>query len=285
VNKDAHEVNGLESKEVDMQEALQTGKAKWRKRIAPSILGFVFSLCLIFLGASSGAGPRIWFLPATFLLLLAVLALARRLLPRVAAWCEAGISFLLATITGALLISGVFAAFLLANFDTEYAPGYAARAFDAVKLGDTREAVVSRLGEPLSSYDTEPYQQWIFSDDQQPSFSESGIGNGTYTTFTFDSSGRVKNVAGQTTPTGNTIRIGDGENFLKLKDDEKKGLLGKAEDAIRTRFGQPVAVYDYRASKVLHYSRSPSISNYHLRELGLDQNGMVVHIRKSIYWD
>ena len=268
-----------------MNKEPQIGRSRWRKQLAPSILGFVFSLCLLFLGTTSGAGPRIWFIPATVVLLLAVLALARRLLPRVAAWCEAGITFLLAAITGALLVSGVVAALVWASFDTEYSPGYTARVFDAVKVGDSREAVVSRLGEPLSSYDTEPFHQWIFSGDQQPSFAESGTGSGTYTTFTFDSTGRVKNVSGQTTPTANTIRIGDGENFLKLKNDEIKGLLGKTEDAIRTRFGHPVAVYDYRASKVLDYSRSPSSSNYHLRKLGLDQNGNIVHIWKSIYWD
>ena len=160
-----------------MQREPQTGRAKWRKRIVPSILGLVFSLCLLFLGATSGTGSRIWGIPATVVLLLAVLALARRLLPRVAAWCDAGITFLLATITGALLISGVVASLLWASFDTEYAPGYTARAFDAVNLGYTREAVVSRLGEPLSSYDTEPFQQWVFSDDHQSSFAESGIGN------------------------------------------------------------------------------------------------------------
>jgi hypothetical protein len=86
-------------------------------------------------------------------------------------------------------------------------------------------------------------------------------------------------------PTANTIRIGDGENFLKLKNAEIKGLLGKTEDAIRTRFGYPVAVYDYRASKVLEYSRSPSSSHYNLRKLGTDQDGNIVHIWRSIYWD
>jgi len=42
----------------------------------------------------------------------------------------------------------------------------------------------------------------------------------------FDVSGRVKNVSGQTQTTANTIRIGDGENFLKLKGEEIKSLQG-----------------------------------------------------------
>ena len=226
-----------------------------------------------------------WFIPATAVLLLAALAVARRILPGLAAWCEAGITFLLAAAAGALLIGVVVAAILWASFDTEYAPGYAARAFDAVRLGDTREAVVSRLGEPLSSHDTEPYRKWIFSDDHQPTFAESGTGDGTYTTFTFDGSGRVSHVSGQTALSAYTIRMGDGENFLKLKNEAIQRILGETEDGIRARFGQAVAVYDYRASKVLDYSRSPSSSNYHLRKLGLDRDGKVVHIWKSIYWD
>jgi hypothetical protein len=152
-------------------------------------------------------------------------------------------------------------------------------------LGDTREAVVSRLGEPLCSHDSEPFQQWIFSADQQPSFAERGSGNGTYTTFTFDSTGHVKSIFGQTTPTANTVRIGEGENYLKLKKEDIERLRGKTQDVIRTQFGPPVAVYDYKASKVLDYSRSPSSANYHLRKLGLNQHGNVVHIWKSIYWD
>ena len=226
-----------------------------------------------------------WLIPATVVLLLAVLAVARRLLPALAAWCETGITFLLAALTGAALICGVIAALVWASFDTEYAPGYTEKAFRAVRLGDTQEAVLSRLGEPLSSRDTQPFQQWIFSADQQPAFPEIGIGNGTYTTFTFDASGRVKNISGQTQLTANTIRIGDGENFLKLKGESIKHFHGATMGDIRTRFGEPVAVYDYRASRVLDYSRSPSSSHYHLKRLGTDQDGKVVHIWNSIYWD
>ena len=263
----------------------QTGERKWKRRIAPSILGFACSLSLLFLGASIGPVRTVWFIPAVVILLLAALALAKRSVPRLAAWCEFGNTFLLAAVTGTLLIGSVFAALLWASFDTEYAAGYTEKAFRDVRLGDTREAVLSRLGEPISSYDTEPFRQWIFSDNQQPSFAESGVGNGTYTIFTFDVSGTVKNVSGQTQPSANTIRIGDGENFLRLKGEEVKNLHGTTLDEIETQFGQPVAVYDYRASKVLYYSRSPSSSHYHLRMVGIDEDGKVVHIWRSIYWD
>lgn len=263
----------------------QTGERKWRRRIAPSILGSACSLSLLLFGASTGTGRTVWFIPAIVALLLAALVLAKRSFPRLATWCEFGITFLLAAVTGMVLIGSVVAGIVWANFDTEYAAGYTEKAFRAVRLGDTREAVFSRLGDPISSHETEPFRQWIFSDNKQPSFAESGVGNGTYTIFTFGVSGTVKNVSGQTQPSAHTIRIGDGENFLKLKGEEIKNLHGATLDEIGTRFGQPVAVYDYRASKVLEYSRSPSSSHYHLRKVGVDEDGKVVHIWRSIYWD
>lgn len=268
-----------------MRREPQAGERKWRRHIAPSILGFACSLSLLFLGASIGPRRSVWFIPSTVILLLAALVLARRSLPRLASWCEFGITILLAAVTGTVLIGGVVAALVGASFDTEYAAGYTAEGFRAVRLGDTQESALSRVGKPLSSQDTEPFQQWVFSDDQQSSFAETGIANGSYTTFTFDVSGRVKNVSGQVQPTANSIRIGDGENFLKLKGEEIKSLHGATADEVRTRFGQPVAVYDYRVSTVLNYSRSPSSSHYHLRKLGTDQDGRVVHIWRSIYWD
>ncbi|MFH0824402.1 MAG: hypothetical protein V2B18_16740, partial [Pseudomonadota bacterium] len=73
----------------------QTGERKWRRRIAPSILGFACSLSLLFLGASIGPGRTVWFIPAIVILLLAAFALAKRSFPPLAAWCEFGITFLL----------------------------------------------------------------------------------------------------------------------------------------------------------------------------------------------
>jgi hypothetical protein len=42
---------------------------------------------------------------------------------------------------------------------------------------------------------------------------------------------------------------------------------------------------NYKASKLLRYSRSPSSSNYHLRMVGVDKDGKVAHIWRKIYWD
>ena len=71
---------------------------------------------------------------------------------------------------------------------------------------------------------------------------------------------------------------------------EREGLLlakreGNTQDEIRQTLGPPLAVYEHKATKVLWYSQSPSSSNYHLRNVGVDKDGKVVHIWKEIYWD
>ena len=57
---------------------------------------------------------------------------------------------------GALVGSLIFVLFLyLFGLDTEYAPGYSEAAFESVRIGETREAVVARLGEPLWTFGEE----------------------------------------------------------------------------------------------------------------------------------
>jgi hypothetical protein len=182
-------------------------------------------------------------------------------------------------------VVGAVAALMWSSFDTEYAPGYSAKAFNGIRVGDSYETVLSKLGEPLSSRQTEPFRSWIYSASEQPSFAKSGIGDGTHTTFGFDREGRVRFASGQTSPSPHTIRFGDGENHLRLKNEDIELLKGASEGEMRNRFGPPVATYEYQTSTVLIYSRSPSSSNFHLRNLGMDENGKVVHIWKSIYWD
>ena len=268
-----------------MQGKHQSGMTRWRRRIVPIILGFTASFGILFIGSTSGTEPRLWLIPSTIIILLVAFSWAKRIVPGIATWCEAAITFLLAAVASSLLIGGAVASLVWASFDTEYATGYTKEAFKAIKLGDTRKTVALRIGDPLSSYDSEPFQQWIFSADQQRSFAEHGRGDGTYTIFTLDRTGRVKSISGQTMPSANTIRIGNGENFLKLKKEDILGRIGSTTDDIKKEFGTPVAVYDYKASKVLQYSRSPSGSNYHLRKLGLDEEDKVIHIWSSVYWD
>jgi hypothetical protein len=95
---------------------------------------------------------------------------------------------------GSVLVTLAFLVFIFFfTFDTEYAPGYSEEAFRAVEIGDSKEGILSLLGQPLRVY---------------------GI---------------------------------DGE--------------------------------------VQSYSRSPSGSNYLMRDIVLDSEGRVVEIRSQVYWD
>lgn len=254
-------------------------------RAIPIVLGTAAGVSLLFMGTTVAPGRGLWTSLAVAGLLLVALVVGKRFLPQLAPWFQAGIASLVAAALAALLAVGVVAALMWSSFDTEYAPGYSAEAFSGIRVGDSYETVLSRLGEPLSSRQTEPFRSWIYSASEEPSFAKSGIGEGTHTTFRFDGEGRVKLASGQTSPSPHTIRFGDGENHLRLKNEDIELLKGASEGEIRNRFGPPVATYEYQASTVLIYSRSPSSSNYHLRNLGTDENGKVVHIWKSIYWD
>lgn len=185
----------------------------------------------------------------------------------------------------ALLLGGVGVGFYLMGFDTQYAPGYSHKAFNSLQLGDMEERVYSLLGSPFSTHDTEPYVEWIYSAKEQRRFARDGVGRGTYTTFRFDESGRVKLVSGVRQTSASTVVFGDGQNHLGLTEAQIKPLKGSTQDEIRRQFGPPRAVYEYKAVKLLSYSRSPSSANYHLRSVGLNRAGKVVHIWREVYWD
>jgi len=186
-------------------------------------------------------------------------------------------------IGGVLL--GILAAFYFKSFDTQYAPGYSEKAFRSIKIGDSEQQVQSLLGAPLSTYDSEPYVEWIYSADGQKRFSTNGEGSGTFTTVRFNAAGSVSSISGRRQTSANSFTLGEGQNSLNLTGEQIKGLKGSTQDEIRRKFGPPKAVYEYKASKVLSYSRSPSSANYHLRSVGLDSVGKVVHIWREIYWD
>ena len=263
-------------------------RSRWPTRALrgiPIVLGTAAGFSLLFVGTTVAPGRGLWTSLVVVGLLLVALVVGKRFFPKIATGLHAGIAFLVSAALAALLAVAGVAVLMWSSFDTEYAPGYSAKAFNVIRVGDTFESVLSKLGEPWSSRQTEPFRSWIYSASEQPSFAEDGIGQGTHTTFGFDGEGRVKYASGQTSPSPHTIRFGDGENHLRLKSEEIELVKGASEEEIRNRFGPPVATYEYQASTVLIYSRSPSSSNYHLRNLGMDENGKVVHIWKSIYWD
>lgn len=197
-----------------------------------------------------------------------------------------GAVILVLSILGVLvLILGAVAIIILRNFDTQYASGYSEKAFKSIQLGDSETRVKSLLGAPLSTYDSEPYVEWIYSADEQKRFAVTGYASGTFTTIRFNPDGRVANILGQRQTSPNTMTIGEGQNSLNLSSEQIKALRGSTQDDIRKKSGAPKATYDYKVRKVLCYSRSPSSGHYHLRSVGLDQNGKVVHLWREIYWD
>jgi len=263
----------------------QPAEPKRRRRVIPAILGFAGSGILLFVGSSGHSRFALWIFPCVLPLMVIVLLVAQRMVPRFASWFQAGITLLLAAIVGAVVLFAGIAVLVFSSFATEYAPGYSASAFKTMALGDTRESVLSKLGEPLSSNNCQPFTQWIYSADDQPRFSDNGIGEGTHTTVTFGRDECVRSISGQRSTAPNSITVGDGANYLGLKNEDIKKWIGSTPADIRKAFGTPAAVYHYNAATVLSYSRSPSSSHYYLRSLGIDDEGKVVHIWRSIYWD
>jgi len=60
--------------------------------------------------------------------------------------------------------------------------------------------------------------------------------------------------------------------------------IGDFKEEVLRLLGQPLRVYG-QVGEVLSYSRSPSGSNYLMRDIVLDNEGRVVEIRSQIYWD
>ncbi len=60
--------------------------------------------------------------------------------------------------------------------------------------------------------------------------------------------------------------------------------IGDSSEEVLCLLGQPLRVYGLNG-EVLSYSRSPSGSNYLMRDIVLDSEGRVAEIWSQIYWD
>lgn len=129
-----------------------------------------------------------------------------------------------------LLILGGLAAVFFLGFDTQYAPGYSEAKFKAIKLGYAEQVVLSSLGQPFSTEDTQPYVAWVYSADNQRRFSRTGEGSGTYTTVRFDADNRVVSINGAVQTSVNTFSFGEGLNYLKLTQAQINKLKGSSQD-------------------------------------------------------
>jgi hypothetical protein len=148
-----------------------------------------------FSGLSGGTPAAVFNLtvlaPISVTCLVWLLLVHKKPRSKTAAWRKV---LALSSVIGSILATLAFLVFVFFfTFDTEYAPGYSEEAFRAVEIGDSKEEVLSLLGQPLRVYGMD--------------------------------------------------------------------------------------------REVQSYSRSPSGSNYLMRDIVLDSEGRVVEIRSQVYWD
>ena len=193
----------------------------------------------------------------------------------------------------AVLLAIVATIFLVPMFitDTEYAPNYSERSFLGIQAGATREEVIAALGEPLSSFEKEPTERWLYCDASHPGYAESGGVAGTFTEFTFDANGTVTYVNAQRETQNSGGLLGAsfttvwGEGYLTLAEGEMKSLVGTDRAEIEKRFGKPRHLGGSQATEVLVYSRSPSSTHYLVRRIGIGASGEVVEKQSYFWWD
>ena len=84
-----------------------------------------------------------------------------------------------------------------------------------------------------------------------------------------------------------TIGMGDGQNFLGIKNTEIESLkkAGATRMEIEAKFGKPSGVFKSKVVRWLVYSKSPSSGNYQRCWIGLDAEGNVAVIKAERYWD
>jgi len=156
-----------------------------------------------------------------------------------------------------------------------------------VKLGDSEESVLQQLGQPLARISATPYSEWVYSEQDQAEFSQQGESTlrGTFALFEFDVNGTLRHIGGQLASAPGEIVTGNRQNYLRLSSSDIRGLLGSTMDMIRARFGEPKAVYHYRAVVILQYTKSATGGSYRKREIGIDSQGRVAHIWSEFYED
>jgi len=186
--------------------------------------------------------------------------------------------------------------YLRAFGDTEYAPGYDERAFEAIAIGATYAEVIAALGSPLSDEATEPSFSMLYASGSSGSFARSRNVDEplSYTCFDFSGDEKLGRVFGQlavaTGPGSAQIELdvnGTGRNHLGVTGSEQARLIAARSTAadIEARYGRPTATYRNNSVRRLKYSRSPSSSSYEQRWIGLDCDGRVCFKRAEAHFD
>ena len=132
-----------------------------------------------------------------------------------------------------ILVVGLVVGFLVIvalTFDTEYSGLYSELAFDRVRQGDTKEAVLELLCEPLSSRYVDTYETWVYSCDEQNDFARTGRARGAYIQVLFDWNGVVSG--------GWADRLLTDSEYIRLHD-----LRGQSRSDVEKTLGSPTAGY------------------------------------------
>jgi hypothetical protein len=180
--------------------------------------------------------------------------------------------------------------------DTEYAPGYDERAFEAIAIGATYAEVIAALGSPLSDDPKEPSFSMLYASGPSDSFARSSNVDEllSYTCFDFSGEEKLDRVFGQravaTGPSSAQIEMDfkpSGRNHLRIDEHEASRLIAARSTPadIEARYGRPTATYRNASVRWLKYSRSPSGSDYEQRWIGLDRDGRVCFKRAEAYFD
>ncbi|MGY8643801.1 MAG: hypothetical protein ACKVJU_22240 [Verrucomicrobiales bacterium] len=182
--------------------------------------------------------------------------------------------------------------------DTEFAPEFSEKAFLEIEIGDSESVVLAALGKAIEERDTKAYSKLLFANASASDFEKEGITNGDldFSVFRFSAEGNLQSGYGQIfggrsgSGLANvqvTIGMGDGQNFLGIKNTEIESLkkAGATRMEIEAKFGKPSGVFKSKVVRWLVYSKSPSSGNYQRCWIGLDAEGNVAVIKAERYWD
>jgi hypothetical protein len=158
---------------------------------------------------------------------------------------------------------------------TVYAPGYDEAKFRSIEPGMTEAQVHKLVGKPLRETRSKPQVDWYFGPptlrvtDDGGMFDTSGFFNAAwgYTIARADPEGKILEVLGGYFP------------------DVPKELVGQDLEAMRKRFGEPIAIRTIKATRYLVYSGSRNSGSFRTRALGVDKEGKITDMIAGYYFD
>jgi hypothetical protein len=162
--------------------------------VAGLFVGGMGTMLIAKLSGLSGGTPVAVFnltvlAPISVTCLVWLLFVRKKTRSRIATWRKV---FGFSPVIGSVLVTLAFLVFMFFfTFDTEYAPGYSEEAFRVVQIGDSKEEILSLLGQPLRVYDLGIHRE-VLSYSMSPSGS-----NYLMRDIVLDSEGRVVEIRSQ----------------------------------------------------------------------------------------